>query len=140
MTVQQTGNILDAVDSRGMRYHGELISVAQGGGDKTGNTSGSVVANFSMTADDSSKIVGVFTGNYIAPIDNGAAAPPTTVNAAIAGNKATSDINTDTTTDVGTKTGRLLNRQMQGTYIGPDGSSGDIQGQAGELTVTVPRT
>ena len=137
MTVQQTGNILDAVDSRGMAYHGEISSLAQGGGDKTGNTSGNVVANFTMTADDGAKIVGVFTGNYVAPIDNGVAPPPTTVNGRLSGSKASSDITTDTGTDVGTKTGRLLNRQMQGTYISPNGSSGDIQGSAGSLTVSV---
>ncbi len=137
LTIEQTGNILDAIDSRGMRYHGEISSLSQGGGGMTGNTSGSVVGNFSMTADDGAKIVGVFTGNYVAPTDNGATAPDTTVGGSISG-KAASTINTDNSEPGVVTTGRLLNRQMQGTYIGSDGSNGDIQGQSGSLTVTVP--
>jgi hypothetical protein len=131
LTLSQTGNLLDAVDSRGVIYHGQISSMAQGGGDRTGNTSGGVVANFTMKTDGGDQIVGVLTGNYIAPIDNGAASADTTIGA-----RMKVETNTDTTPDAVT-TGRLLNRQMQGTYIEVDGSTGDIQGEAGGLTVTV---
>jgi hypothetical protein len=138
LTLNQSGNILDAIDNNGVSYHGELIKVAQGGGDSSGNTSGSVVANFTMTSAGGAKIVGVLTGNYLAPRDNGAAAPDQT----IGGNNITTGKATDTDVDTAPETvttGRLLNRQMQGTYIGGDGSTGDLQGVSGDITVTVPQ-
>jgi len=131
LTLTQNGNVLDAVDSNGVSYHGQISNLAQGGGDKTGNTSGGVVANFTMKTSGGVQIVGVLTGNYVAPADNGAAAEDTVV-----GGNIKSETDTDAAPETVT-TGRLLNRQMQGTYIGADGSTGDIQGQAGGLTVTV---
>lgn len=132
LTLTQNGNVLDAIDSNGVRYHGEISNLAQGGGDRTGNTSGGVVANFTMKTDGGDQIVGVLTGNYVAPSDNDATGGDTA-----GGGNIKVETDTDTAPEAVT-TGRLLNRQMQGTYIGADGSTGDIQGQAGGLTVTVP--
>jgi len=135
MTLSQTGNILDAVDSNGVVYHGEISGMSQSGGDKTGNTSGSVVANFTMTADGGVKIVGVLNGTYIAP-DNGDG--DTSVNGGGTAQRLGKATDTEVDASSGAvTTGRLLNRQMQGTYIAGDGSSADIQGQAGNITVTV---
>lgn len=137
LTLTQVGNVLDAIDNNGVHYHGELIKMSQGGGDSSGNTSGSVVGNFTMSTESGAKIVGVLTGNYIAPRDNGADAPDQTVGGNITTGKAT---DTETSEDPeAVTTGRLLNRQMQGTYIAPNGDGSDVQGVAGSITITVPQ-
>ncbi len=134
LTLSQTGEHLTGVDSRGTSYSGTINNLAQGGGDKTGNTSGSVTANFTMKTAGGAEIVGVLSGSYISPRDNGGGAgEETTIGGMIGTGKAEEEIEAEVTITAGL----LANRQMQGTYIGADGNTGDIQGESGSISVTV---
>jgi len=116
LIVIQTGNRLEATDSNGIAYTGRITGLAQGGGDKTGATSGLVVANFTLTAADGGEIVGTFSGQYTAPSTEG---------------------NDDSAVGA---TGMLANRQIDGTYIGTDGTTGEVFGEAGTAVVTTTDT
>ncbi len=106
MTVDQTGQRLAMQDSNGMSYSGDITSMA--GGDGGGTASGAVVANFSVTGADGSKITGVFQGDYTVAGTDGAGAASGT-----------------------------LNRSMNGTYVSASGGTGDVLGQAPAIQVTV---
>ena len=116
LIITQTGNRLEATDNNGMTYTGVISSLAQGGGDKNGLTSGLVVANFTLTAANGGQIVGTFSGQYTAP--------------------STGD---GEDSAVGA-TGSLASRQIDGTYIGTDGVTGDVYGTSGTVTTTTDTT
>jgi len=116
LIVTQTGNRLEATDNNGITYTGRITSLAQGGGDRSGTTSGLVVANFTLTGSNGGQIVGTFSGQYTAPSTEGG--DDSAVGA----------------------TGTLANRQIDGTYIGTDGVTGDVFGGAGTVSVTTTDT
>jgi hypothetical protein len=116
LTITQTGNRLEAIDSNGVTYTGVINSLAQGGGDRTGKTSGLVVANFTLTASNGGQIVGTLTGNYTAPATG-------------EGEDAV----------VGA-TGSLADRTIDGTFVASDGTTGDVHGTAGTVTTTTADT
>ncbi len=135
MTVTQTGQHLDIIDSNGVRYNGKITNLSQTGGDKTGNTSGLVIANFAAKNDAGVELVGAFNGTYLSPRENTSGdddLEETNIGGRMAGAKAEDDDEEATVT-----TGIMANRQMQGTYIGADGNTGEILGQSGKITVTV---
>lgn len=117
LILSQTGQQLVATDSNGMTYSGRITGVSQGGGDTTGATSGSVVANFALTGSNGSRIVGTLNGTYTAP-----------------------STGTGTTTTNPAATGTLANRTMTGTYVGPGGGTGNVQGSSGTVTVSTATT
>ncbi|MBT3192452.1 MAG: hypothetical protein HN341_07845 [Verrucomicrobia bacterium] len=114
LVLQQTGQQLVATDSNGITYSGTITGVSQGGGDTTGGTSGTVVANFTLTGSDSSKIVGTLTGTYTAPATGTDANP--------------------------SATGTLANRTMAGTYVGANGGTGSVSGAGGTVSVSTAST
>lgn len=114
ITVDQTGQRLAFVDSNGVTYSGNITSISQGGGDSSGLTSGSVVANFSVTGSNGATITGTLQGDYTAPGVTAEGAP--------------------------SGTGTLANRIMQGTYSSSGGGTGDVLGSAGSVAITVTTT
>jgi hypothetical protein len=66
MEVTQQGNVITIRDNTGRFYTGQFGLVATAGGDATGQTSGDVIGNFYVEADDAT-ITGKFQGAYVAP-------------------------------------------------------------------------
>ncbi len=134
LILSQTGQHLTAVDNNGLEYSGVISGLSQSGGDRDGNTRGSVTANFSIKSASGMEIVGVLTGFYKPPSDEDVASEDeeeeSTVGM-IVGKAEEEEVETVPTT------GSLINRQMQGTYISTSGSTGDVQGEAGGIQVTI---
>ncbi len=102
LQVDQTGNRLRFVDNDGRVWEGSLSSMVVPGGDRTGRTSGDVVANFEVRgtgAINSYMIQGSFRGLYVRPSTEGESG----------------------------LAGMLGDRNIQGTWLQP-GWQGDLYG------------
>lgn len=106
LQVEQTGNKLRFTDNHGYTWEGQFSTIVTPGGDRHGNTSGEVVANFEAHGTASKKgykLVGVFRGLYKRSDDSDGA-------------------------------GAIANRRIEGTWIEPRGV-GDLLGVAGDIAV-----
>ena len=85
------------IDDDGDIYHGKMGRISTTGGDDTGSTSGSVIANFEVAGDNGLTLVGTFDGTYVAP------------------NTEENEMN-----------GILLDRYVRGTWYNGSGEVGNI--------------
>jgi len=124
MRVEQLGNHVRIVDGKFGTYEGVVTTVSNGGGDMSGTTSGNVEAQFEVTGvtldGRKIRIVGSFLGGYIAPSQ---------------GTSTTGSTGGGTPVGTGSQFGALQGRILQAIWVEPDGTTADVVGQAGSVTV-----
>jgi hypothetical protein len=108
MQIDQQGNRLTFITSRGHVLEGDLRIVTLPGGDRTGRTPGDVSATYEVRGvieGQSVKITGTLSGDYTPPPENGV-------------------------------TGNLRNRTLQGIWMQPNGTA-DVFGVAPQMSAPI---